>query len=59
MINPFKHTANVVKSTYSSATNTDFAAPSMGAIGATLVMPVVIPFAFVNAFFKKTEGDYR
>lgn len=59
MINPFKHTANVVKSTFTSSMNTDFAAPSMGAIGAALVMPVVIPFAFVNAFFKKSEGDYR
>jgi len=55
MINPFKHTANVVGSSYKSATNLDFWAPSMGATALTLVMPIIIPVAFISAFFKKSE----
>lgn len=58
MINPFKHTANVVKSAYASAAGSDVA-PGMAKTAIVIVSPIIIAFSFANAFFKNSEGDYR
>jgi hypothetical protein len=58
MINPFKHTANVVKDALNSAQGSDVA-PGMATAATLVATPIIVAYSFVNAFFKKSEGDYR
>lgn len=54
MVNPFTHTAKVVSAAYSSASGSD-CCPGLCQLATTVGMPIVIPFAFVHAFFKRAE----
>lgn len=58
MINPFTHTAESVKAAYASAAGSDVA-PGMATAATIVVTPIIVAYSFMDAFFKKSEGDYR
>lgn len=55
MVNPIKHTGNVVASMFTSADQCDFFDHTTLKVGAVMVTPIVAPIAFIASFFKAKE----
>lgn len=53
MINPFKHTADTVRTWYTEGRENNPGQEDLANMGTTLLMPAIIPIAFVQALFKK------
>ena len=54
MVNPFMHTGKVMSSLWTSASQSD-CAPGPAKVGVVLLTPIVVPFAFIHAFFQKVK----
>ena len=55
MKNPFKAAGSAVAGMYTSANQCDFFNPTALKVGATLVVPIVAPVAFVAALFQAKD----
>ena len=54
MRNPFTHVGEVVGGLYNEAAGSD-CAPGPAKAAVTMVLPLVVPFSFIHAFFLKSK----
>ena len=55
MINPFTHTGKTVADWYTNANESD-CAPGLAKIGVTIMLPLIVPTAFISALCQKGKG---